>query len=126
MNNAQPGPTMSRRTLLKLSATAGVAAVAGYAIFEAAPWLDVEPQAELARRPLAEASTGAGPLRDLVRYATLAANGHNTQPWQFAIQEDSITIYPDASRRLAVVDPHDRELWTVSYTHLTLPTSDLV
>ena len=111
MNNAQPGPTMSRRTLLKLSATASVAAVAGYAIFEAAPWLDVEPQAELARRPLAEASTEAGPLRDLVRYATLAANGHNTQPWQFAIQEDSITIYPDASRRLAVVDPHDRELW---------------
>ena len=22
-------------------------------------------------------------MRDLIRYATLAANGHNTQPWRF-------------------------------------------
>ncbi len=111
MTNAQSGPTMSRRTLLKLSGAAGVAAVGGYALFEAAPWLDVEPPAEIARRPLAEAPTAITALRELVRYATLAANGHNTQPWQFAIQGNRIEIHPDTSRRLAVVDPDDRELW---------------
>lgn len=50
-------------------------------------------------------------MRELVRYATLAANGHNAQPWKFALREDTIEIHPDASRRLPVVDPHDRELW---------------
>ena len=33
-------------------------------------------------------------MRELVRYATLAANGHNTQPWKFAIKEDAIEIHP--------------------------------
>ncbi len=50
-------------------------------------------------------------MLELVRYATLAANGHNTQPWKFAVRQDAIEIYPDYSRRLPVVDPHDRELW---------------
>ncbi|MCB0054956.1 MAG: twin-arginine translocation signal domain-containing protein [Caldilinea sp.] len=111
MTNAQSGPSMSRRTLLKLSGAAGVAAVGGYALFEGAPWLNVEPQAELVRRPLAEAPTATTALRELVRFATLAANGHNTQPWLFAIRDSSIEIHPDTSRRLAVVDPDDRELW---------------
>ena len=111
MNDARPGPTMTRRNLLKLFTAAGVATVGGYALFEGAPWLDVEPQAELVRRPLAEALTGAAPQHELVRYATLAANGHNAQPWKFAIRKESIEIHPDYTRRLAVVDPHDRELW---------------
>jgi hypothetical protein len=50
-------------------------------------------------------------MREIVRYATLAANGHNTQPWKFAIKETAIEIHPDHARRLAVVDPNDRELW---------------
>jgi hypothetical protein len=41
----------------------------------------------------------------------LAANGHNTQPWRFAIKENAIEIHPDYTRRLPVVDPDDRELW---------------
>ena len=48
---------------------------------------------------------------ELVRYATLAANGHNTQPWKFRVIGETIEIHPDASRRLAVVDPQDREQW---------------
>lgn len=48
---------------------------------------------------------------ELVRYATLAANSHNTQPWKFAIKENVIEIHPDYTRRLPAVDPHDRELW---------------
>jgi hypothetical protein len=50
-------------------------------------------------------------MRELVRYATLAASGHNTQPWKFGIGEDEIQIHPDYYRRVPVVDPDDRELW---------------
>lgn len=48
---------------------------------------------------------------EMVRYATLAASGHNTQPWKFAIRPDVIEIHPDYSRHLPVVDPDNRELW---------------
>jgi len=50
--------------------------------------------------------------RDLVRYATLAASGHNTQPWRFHIEEGRITIQPDFSRRTPAVDPDDHHLFT--------------
>lgn len=52
---------------------------------------------------------GADP-RELVRYATLAANSHNTQPWRFAISPGQIRIVPDFARRLTVVDPDDHHL----------------
>ncbi len=42
-------------------------------------------------------------ILDFVRYATLAANSHNTQPWRFRIAEKQIEIRPDMSRRLPVV-----------------------
>ncbi len=50
-------------------------------------------------------------MQEIIRYATLAANGHNTQPWKFVIKQNAIEIYPDYTRRLSVVDPDDRELW---------------
>jgi hypothetical protein len=50
-------------------------------------------------------------LRALIRYATLAPNGHNTQPWRFAIAPGSITIRPDFTRRTPVVDPDDHHLF---------------
>ena len=50
-------------------------------------------------------------INEILRFATLAANGHNTQPWQFRVQDTTIEIHPDTSRRLSVVDPHDREHW---------------
>ncbi len=50
-------------------------------------------------------------MLELVWMATLAASGHNTQPWKFAIKDNEIEIHPDYSRRLPIVDPHDRELW---------------
>lgn len=48
---------------------------------------------------------------ELVRMASLAASGHNTQPWMFGVEGSAISIKPDYSRRLPVVDPNDRELW---------------
>jgi nitroreductase len=50
-------------------------------------------------------------LKDLIRYATLAPNGHNTQPWRFRLQKDGIEILADFSRRTPVVDPDDHHLF---------------
>ena len=49
--------------------------------------------------------------RELVRFATLAPNGHNTQPWRFRIGADRIDILPDFARRTPVVDPDDHHLF---------------
>lgn len=50
-------------------------------------------------------------LADLVRYASLAANGHNTQPWRFVSRAGGLSVLPDLSRRTPVVDPDDHHLW---------------
>ncbi|MBO0930298.1 Acg family FMN-binding oxidoreductase [Fibrella aquatilis] len=50
-------------------------------------------------------------LIELVRLATLAPSGHNTQPWKFAVTPNEIRIYPDLTRRVPAVDPDNRELW---------------
>ncbi len=50
-------------------------------------------------------------MKEIVRYATLAPSGHNTQPWRFRIDEHSIAILPDLSRRTPVVDPDDHHLF---------------
>src|ERR1700732_5553126 len=48
---------------------------------------------------------------ELVRFATLAANSHNTQPWKCSIKEKSISIAPDYARRCPIVDPDDHHLF---------------
>lgn len=98
---------ISRRDFLTLMAAGGATAVGGYILSEYAPWLDYE---ERVVKTWGDPSS-ASILLTLVHYATLAANGHNTQPWKFAIKDNAIEIHPDYSRRLPVVDPHDRELW---------------
>ena len=111
MNKPKSGVNLSRRSFLKLTAAAGAAAVGGHLLDTYAPWLDDEEQAALARQPFAQEKIVSQQMLEMVRYATLAANGHNTQPWKFAIRQDVVEIHPDYSRRLPVVDPHDRELW---------------
>ncbi len=108
MNNK---PKLSRRDFLKLLSAGGAIAVGGYALSEYAPWLDYAGKAEDTWMKPAQISSPSEPMQTLVHYATLAANGHNTQPWKFAIKDNAIEIHPDYSRRLLVVDPHDRELW---------------
>ena len=100
-------PSLSRRDFLKLLAAGSTTAVCGYALSEYAPWLDYEEQVTKTWT----AQNSSAPLMMLVHYATLAANGHNTQPWKFAIKDNAIEIHPDTSRRLPVVDPNDREMW---------------
>jgi hypothetical protein len=49
--------------------------------------------------------------KQLIACAARAPSGHNTQPWQFSVAQDTIRIYPDLSRRLPVVDPDDHALF---------------
>jgi Nitroreductase family len=63
------------------------------------------------RSPLSEPVENGALLLELVRCATLAANGHNTQPWKFGLSPDVISIQPDLSRRTPVVDPDEHHLW---------------
>ncbi len=104
-------PILSRRNFLRLAAAAGVTAAGAYALSEYTPWLDAAEQAAKTRQPLGRGSTMSADTRELIHSATLAANGHNTQPWKFAVNGDSIEIHPDYTRRLPAVDPNDRELW---------------
>ena len=97
----------SRRDLLRLTAVAGAGALlpgcdtSGYDEAVAQTWRH-SPHAP--GEPLAL-------LRELVRYATLAANSHNTQPWRFALDGSTIVIQPDLARRTPAVDPDDHHLW---------------
>lgn len=53
----------------------------------------------------------AAQMKEIIRYATLAPSGHNTQCWRFRIEDHSIAILPDLSRRTPVVDPDDHHLF---------------
>lgn len=61
------------------------------------------------RRPIDPAAPET--MTELLRAATLAANGHNTQPWVFEPDENRVAIRPDFSRRTPVVDPDDHHLY---------------
>jgi hypothetical protein len=55
--------------------------------------------------------TVSSELREVLYYASLAPNGHNTQMWKVGISENGRTlkIFIDSSRLLLVVDPNGRE-----------------
>ena len=109
---APPRPKLSRRRFLAAAAVAGATAVVGEALVTYAPWQDYEAQARRTwETPFQAGAAVPAQMREMVRYATLAPSGHNTQPWLFAVQGDTIQISPDFSRRLPAVDPQDRELW---------------
>lgn len=96
---------LSRRTLIASGLSVAALGTLGYGLW---PRLDgYRDELERQRRLLS-----ADPaLQDLVRMSTLAANGHNTQPWKFRLDEGGIKILPDLSRRTAVVDPDDHHLY---------------
>jgi Putative TM nitroreductase len=49
-------------------------------------------------------------LKYLLNYAVLAPSSHNTQPWQFTIENDTIYFKADRTRSLSIADPEGREL----------------
>lgn len=48
---------------------------------------------------------------EIIKYASKAPSGHNTQPWKFKITDDGIVILPDYKAILPVVDKDNRELF---------------
>jgi hypothetical protein len=102
---------ISRKDIVKLLSAGGIAAVAAYALREYAPWVDYDAKADLPRIALQRYPVQHSRMQGIIRYATLAANGHNAQAWKFALLSNGVEIHPDYSRRLSAVDPADRELW---------------
>ena len=96
---------LSRRVLLGTGVALASAGAVGYNLW---PRMDGYEEEVARQRQLLSGDPG---LEDLVRMATLAANGHNTQPWKFRLGEQSISILPDTSRRTAIVDPDDHHLF---------------
>ena len=54
---------------------------------------------------------GDDDLAYLVHYATLAANSHNTQPWQFSRTGNTVIIKPDLARATPAVDPDNHHVF---------------
>ena len=100
---------IDRRHLL-FAAGAAVAglAVAGWSGFRRVGSM-TDYAADLA--PLRVALPANPASRDLIRFATLAANSHNTQAWQFRAGGGRIDILPDLSRRTPAVDPDAHHLF---------------
>ena len=99
---------ISRRKLL---IGGGVVALAGAAAYRSANTMGrASDYADYTARLRAVLAAQPG-LPDLLRYATLAPNGHNTQPWLFQIAAQHVAIRPDFSRRTPVVDPDDHHLY---------------
>lgn len=96
---------ISRRTLLAAGGAVALAGAVGYGL-----WPHMGRYESTAARQ--RALLAATPARtDYLRMATLAANGHNTQPWRFALRNQGITLFPDFNRRTVVVDPDDHHLF---------------
>jgi hypothetical protein len=100
---------MNRRQILIGGGTAAVG-------LTRAAWLGIRGMGSLTEYQASVAETRAAlrvrpGLAELVRFATLAPNGHNTQPWRFRVRPDRIEILPDVTRRTPVVDPDDHHLF---------------
>lgn len=99
------GAMMSRRNLV-VGGGAAAAAAAGLWAFSSAPDYDAAAAAIWRHQAPADGADA----KYLVHYATLAANSHNSQPWRFRTTAAGMTILPDLSRALPVVDPDNHHL----------------
>lgn len=107
----------TRRQLIATAALAGVGAAGASALYGARSSADYERAVARTWRHGDERRDESGdspsaPMRELVRYATLAPSSHNTQCWQFGIAGRSVSILPDYGRRCPIVDPDDHHLFT--------------
>lgn len=96
---------MSRRTAIGTGLSLTALGAVGYRLW---PRLDGYLEEVDRQRRLLSADAE---LSELVRMATLAANGHNTQPWKFRLGDERISILPDLTRRTEVVDPDNHHLF---------------
>lgn len=97
--------------MVSASATIGTVAVLGACSSETTPDGYTSAVSNTWRHGRSDAGVESALLRELVRYATLAPSSHNTQCWKFRLQDRSISILPDFSRRCPTVDPDDHHLF---------------
>ncbi|MBW8366847.1 MAG: nitroreductase family protein [Arenimonas sp.] len=100
---------MKRRTLLLAGGGLLAAGAAGTALSLRGMGSTQDYAAGAAR--LREALTAQPGMVDLVRFATLAANSHNTQPWRFRLAPGRMALLPDFARRTPAVDPDDHHMF---------------
>lgn len=65
---------------------------------------------QIDERALDARASASDKLRFALRYAVLAPSSHNTQPWRFIVDGETVTLSADRLRALPVADPYDREL----------------
>jgi len=97
--------------MVSASATIGTVAALGACSSETTPDGYTSAVSNTWRHGSSDAGVESALLRELVRYATLAPSSHNTQCWKFRLQDRSISILPDFSRRCPAVDPDDHHLF---------------
>ncbi len=105
MPQVMPHVMMNRRQFV-----AGSAAAAALLPLSACAGSDADRYGK-AERELRAPLPGSADVAAFVRFATLAANGHNTQPWRFAVTGTGASITPDLARRTPAVDPDDHHLF---------------
>lgn len=97
-----------RDILIGGGAAVAVAAIAGWSVSRNMGTMEDYNLAMAAlRSPLPQSPSHS----DLIRFATLAANSHNTQAWRFKAGKGSIDILPDLTRRAPAVDPDNHHLF---------------
>lgn len=100
---------MNRRQLLigGGAVAVGGAGIAGVSLLQMGSMADYDEGVATTRAALSLNPT----VPEMIRFATLAANGHNSQPWRFRIDPHGVDILPDLTRRTPAVDPDDHHLF---------------
>ena len=104
---------MKRRKFLKRVGVVGGAAgvsVGGYAAWDASGQKSYRAALNELYRPI-NLQEKKYAMREMARYATMAANSHNTQPWRITLEESAISFSPDEERKCRSVDPDDHHLF---------------
>jgi Nitroreductase family len=95
-----------RRRILGAAGGVGLALIGGGGLFAITrtPEKALAPWRTLDGDPLKDVRL------DVLRYAILAPNPHNRQPWKIRLSgDDSVVLYCDLDRRLPETDPYDRQ-----------------
>lgn len=97
---------LSRRMMIAGAGTTALALVGGAGLWR------VTRRPQTALQPWAPASQAPADVRlDAFRYAILAPNPHNRQPWLIRLDgDDGATIFCDLARNLPATDPFDRQI----------------
>ena len=99
----------TRRWVIGGGITAAVLAGLGYRAWDRGVFSGIEGPAYTPWTEWNPANAAEG-LKEPVRAAILAANAHDTQPWQFAVSANGVDVYADRSRNLGSFDPFRREM----------------